>query len=175
MPIVELRDHVAQLQAERGWQMREPGRTWGSYSLKPENRHIRKPRFDTVAGTSACFGPLREYLHHDGEAEDPFGGLHADWVYISFDSSVLPEDRPVDAREDMADAITAALEKEQSGRYLGGAIGTMRSYMDFLIYDGSRSIKILREAARSAGLPPGTRLEYLAASKRDQDIVLVKY
>jgi hypothetical protein len=87
---------------------------------------------------------------------------------LSFESSHLPKGKEVDTRYALAETIGAALQRENSGRDLGGAIGTRRTYLDFVIYDGSRSLEIIREAARSAGIPADTRLEYLAATKHGQ-------
>jgi hypothetical protein len=165
MPITELESFVDATRAERGWKMRTPGETWCSYGIEPDRRSNSRPRLDTIAGSSACWGPLCDHLN--GEDTAPFEGFNADWVYLSFDTRALPEEARVDAREDMSDVITAALNQALSGRPLGGAIGNTRSYIDFLIYDGSRSIEIIREAAKRAGLPEDTRLQYLDASKHD--------
>lgn len=165
MPISELKSFVEETAAGRGWKMWTPGETWMSYGIEPERRSDARPRLDTIAGSTACWAPLRDYLN--GAEEIPFEGFHADWVYLSFDTRTLPGEAEVDAREAMSDVITADLAEARSGRPLGGAIGGSKSYIDFLIYDGNRSIAIIREAAQRAGLPADTRLEYLASSKRN--------
>ena len=172
MPITELREFVESASKEQGWQMNRPGTTWSTYKLKREPDTDSKPRLDTIAGSTACWKPLRDFFHDPDDCSDPFAGFHADWVYLSFDSSVLAADDVVNAREDIAEIISTDLGEMLSGRHLGGAIGVSRTYIDFLIYDGDRSIGIIREAARRAGLPDDTRLEYLASSKRDLGISL---
>lgn len=164
MPIAELKSFIEETSAERKWKMWTPGETWMSYGIPPERMSGKRPRLDTIAGSTACWDPLRNYLN--GKDEIPFEGFDADWVYLSFDTRALPGETAVDAREAMADVIAADLSEALSGRALGGAIGRSKSYIDLLIYDGSRSIGIIREAARRAGLPEDTRLEYLASSKR---------
>lgn len=160
MPITELKSFLESAREERGWKMRAPGETWIGYRVPPEQQSDSKPRLDTISGTTACWDPLRTYFKGE-EEEAPFDGFHADWVYLTFDTRTLPQESIVDAREDMSDVITAALEEAKSGRPLGGAIGRGKTYIDFLIYDGHRSIGIIREAAKRAGLPDHTRLEYL--------------
>ncbi|QJE95771.1 hypothetical protein [Luteolibacter luteus] len=170
MPISELTSFIEETRAERGWKMWTPGETWMSYGIPPEKMSDTGPRLDTIAGSTACWNPLRDFL--DGDEEIPFDGFHADWIYLAFDTRALPSEATVDAREAMADVISEDLTKALSGRPLGGAIGRSKSYIDFLIYDGSRSIGIIREAARRAGLPENTRLEYLANSKRNSGMPL---
>ena len=165
MPISELKSFIDEAVTGRGWKMWTPGETWTSYRIPPEKMDDTRPRRDTIAGSTACWNPLRAYLDGD-EEEIPFEDFHADWVYLAFDTSTLPKDDLVGAREDMSYAISTALEEALSGRPLGGAIGKNKSYIDFLIYDGNRSINIIREAARRAGMPEGTRLEYLGDSGR---------
>lgn len=164
MPISELKSFIEETRAERSWKMWTPGETWMTYRIPSERISEARPRLDTIAGSTACWNPLRDYL--EGEDEIPFEGFHADWVYLAFDTRALPAEATVDAREEMSDVIAAALEEAKSGRPLGGAIGRSKSYMDFLVYDDHRSIGIIREAARRAGLPANTRLEYLTNTKR---------
>lgn len=170
MPVSELKSFIEETQADRGWKMWTPGETWMTYRIPPEQVSEARPRLDTIAGSTACWVPLRDYLN--GEDQAPFEGFHADWVYLAFDTKELPAEATVDAREAMADVISADLVEAQSGRPLGGAIGRNKSYIDYLIYDGDRSIGIIREAARRAGLPASTRLEYLADPKRRRGIPL---
>jgi len=57
---------------------------------------------------------------------------------------------------------------------LGGAIGSERSYIDFLIFDGQRSLQLIRETARRLGLPAKTRLEFLDSTKRQAGEALLR-
>lgn len=160
MPITELKEFVDETRASRGWKMRSPVDSWGSYSIQPDKRS-EGLRLDTIGGTSGCWPVLRSFFDEPKKFEDPFLEMGAAWVYVSFPSATLPEDNRVEAREDMADVITSALAQERGGIPLGGAIGSQQAYMDFLIFDGERSIALIRDAARKAGVPSDARLEFL--------------
>lgn len=160
MPILELKEFLEATRADRGWKFIHPCDTWTSYGIPAEKRG-EKPRLDTIAGTSRGWKMLRTYLDKPDGFTDPFREANAEWVYLSFPSSLLPDGRQVDARGEMEEIIEAALAGERSGIPLGGAIGNRNAYLDFLIFDGERSLALIREAARKAGVPAETRLEFL--------------
>lgn len=165
MPIVELPEFVAEEAKRRGWKDYKPGSTWTSYRFKELNA---KPRGDTIAGTSLCMGPLKAFWDDAAKVEDPFEGCGADWIFLSFNTAFLPEGDEINGREDIAEAIEKALSDESAGRYLGGAIGRQQTYLDFLIYDGARSLELIRACARALDLPADTSMTYLASGKRGQ-------
>ena len=160
MPILELKEFVEATRADRGWKFIHPCDTFSGYRIPPENQGDR-PRFDTIAGTSRGWKVLRDYFEEPDGFSDPFRKSNAAWVYLSFPSSLLPAGRQVDARGEIEDAIEDALAAERSGISLGGAIGSRHAYLDFLIFDGERSLAVIRDAARKAGIPAETRLEFL--------------
>jgi len=160
MPITELEEFVEETRVSRGWKMVSPVDSWSTYSIPPEKRSAGD-RLDTVGGTCGCLRVLGSFFRDPKAFEDPFLEMGAAWVYLSFPSSVLPKGGEVDAREKMADVIIPELEEGQHGIPFGGAIGDRLAYMDFLIFDGERSIARIREAARQAGMPAETRLEFL--------------
>ncbi|MCW1886808.1 hypothetical protein OKA04_18860 [Luteolibacter flavescens] len=164
MPITEIKEFIEEARASRGWKMKSPIDSWVNYSTSAEKR-TDGPRKDTIGGTSGCWPVLNSFLRDSDAFEDPFLKLGAAWVYLSFPSSFLPKGNQVDAREDMADLITSALEQHRGGIPLGGAIGDRLAYMDFLIFDGDHSIALIRDAASKAGMPDDTRLEFLDSSK----------
>ncbi|WP_193214477.1 hypothetical protein [Luteolibacter marinus] len=166
MPIAELKDFVAETSAARGWKMRSPVDTWGSYSISPEKRNKGRHRLDTIAGTCGCWPVLSAYLRDPADFEDPFRELGASWIYLTVPTSSLPEDRLVESREEMAEIIHSSLAMGRHGIPLGGAIGEKSSYLDFLIFDGRRSIEIVQNAARKAGMPADTRLDFLDSRRQ---------
>ena len=164
MPILELKEFVEATRADRGWKFIHPCDTFTGYRIPPENQRDRL-RFDTIAGTTRGWKVLRDYFEEPEDFSDPFRELDAEWVYLSFPSSELPAGRQVDARGEMEDSIESALTAERSGIALGGAIGTNLAYLDFLIFDRDRSLAVIREAARKAGVPAETRLEFLESGR----------
>lgn len=165
MPISELKEFVEATRAARGWEFHYAWDSWSAYRI-PEDKRNNKPRFDTISGMSGCWPTLLNFLEDPDQFADPFREFHAEWVYLSFPTSILPRGSEVDARETMAEAIADALAAEHGGIMLGGSLGTNRACIDLLIFDGQRSQQIIRDAARKAGLPADTRLEYLDAKER---------
>jgi hypothetical protein len=173
MPILELKEFVDTTRADRGWKSQHPCDTWTCYGIPAEKRK-EQLRFDTISGTTVCWKTLRDFLDDPDSFVDPFAELAAEWVYLSFPSSVLPKGKEVDTREMMAEAIVKPLTQKRSGTLLGGAIGHERVYIDLLLFDGERSLQLIREAARSAGFPAETRLEFLDSKKRQTGTVLLR-
>jgi hypothetical protein len=160
MPILELKEFLEATRADRGWKFIHPCDTYTGYRIPPEKQR-NQLRFDTIAGTSRGWEVLCSYFEETDGFSDPFRKVGAGWVYLTFPSSMLPAGRQVDARGEIEEAIEDALAAERSGLSLGGAIGTRHAYLDFLVFDGERSLAIIREAARNAGVPAETRLEFL--------------
>ncbi|MCW1923819.1 hypothetical protein OKA05_14725 [Luteolibacter arcticus] len=160
MPITELKEFVEETRASRGWKMLSPVDTWNGYSIPPAKRSAAR-RMDTMGGSCGCFPVLGSFFDEPKKFEDPFLEMGAAWVYLSFSSADLPKGNEVEVREAMTDVIVSALEQDRSGIPLGGATGERLAYMDFLIFDGERSLARIREAARKAGVPADTRLEFL--------------
>lgn len=166
MPISELKEFVDTAAAARGWKMRTPCDSWVSYRITAEGAKPDVPRGDVFAGSTRFNTGTRDFSRDPANYKDPFAALSAHWIYLSLDVSSLPAGREVDARGEMEDVIIEALEAAHSGTTLGGASGSRSAYIDFLIYDGSHSIAIIREAAQRAGMPEGTRIEFAGAEQR---------
>ena len=166
LPITELKEFVKETVRSLAWKMHVPFDLWSGYRIPEDKIDLNRPRLDTISGSSLCFGPLAGFLDNPAAAEDPFCPLGADWIYLSFDSSFFGDRNPVDVRGDIEERIDAQLSAAHAGKHIGGAIGIQRSYIDFLVFDGQRSIDIIRESARAAGMPDDSRIEYLAADKR---------
>ena len=73
-------------------------------------------------------------------------------AYIAIDSSVFPDGTQVEVRGKIEDALSEVLEKESSGRTLGGAYGSEHSYIDLLLFDGDNSRRIVETVLDSLQL-----------------------
>jgi hypothetical protein len=103
---------------------------------------------------------------------DPLAGSGADYIFVSFDKSILPEKGEVAARDEIEDALGDALKAAFSGRVLGGAMGSNRAYIDLMLYDGSTSLEIVHRMLIEKKLPVGTEIHFFAKEKRGHRIVL---
>ena len=170
IPIEELSEFLAKVEAETGWKKLPPGSSMSLYRFsEPRDGFLRG---DIVIGTTANTKLVNQYLEANGQMDDPLADTGADYVFIAFDASFLPQGQEVAARGEIEDSLEAALRPESSGRLLGGALGRQNAYIDLLIYDGAESLRLIEQVIREKGLPSGTSINYFAHSKRGHRIVL---
>lgn len=123
------------------WKKLSPLEAYTGYQVPTQSD---TPRGDTVAGSTCIGSVLEEFLSNDGKLdEDPLAGTGAQLAYLAIDGSVFPDGQQVDVRANIEDALSEALEREDSGRTLGGAIGLRQSYIDLLLLDGDNSRRIV--------------------------------
>lgn len=170
MPIKELPQFIEKTKVETGWNKHSPTETWSTYQF-PEP-HDRFPRADVIAGSTRHLTLLGEHLEAEGNMDDPLEGLGADFVFVQFDAAFLPEGEETAARGNIEDALEAALEAANAGITLGGAHGTRFAYVDLLLFDGERSLNLVRDVLVREGLPKGTAIEFFAKSQRTRRISL---
>jgi hypothetical protein len=98
--------------------------------------------------------------------------IGADYLYIAIPKKYFPIGAETDARGEIEDKLEAALASKSSGRCIGGGLGLHHGYVDLLIFDGKRSIEIIREVLQTFDFPEGTSIEYFASEKRGNRILL---
>jgi hypothetical protein len=163
IPIAELQDVIRDAEQNQGWKKYPPTETYMSYTVNAQDAAWL--RGDTVAGTTRCFRLLREYLEAKGPCEHPCPGIGLDYVFVSIPTSHFPKGEEVSARGTIEDEIIDGLEAEASGISLGGATGRKNCYMDFAIYDGERSLDLIRGILRKHGLPRETAIHFLTSDR----------
>jgi hypothetical protein len=170
MPLKELPAFVSSTEVETGWKKYAPTDTWTGYQMKEP--HDRFRRGDIIAGTTCNMTLLDEFLQSEDRLEDPLAQTGADYLFVKFDASILPEGKQVEVRAKIEDALQESLLAARSGRHLGGALGIRFAYIDLMIFDGGSSLDLIRETLCGQSLPKGTSVEFFAKVKRDQPIVL---
>ena len=170
IPLTELRPFIQRVQAEHQWKKGGPGELVSLYRLKEE--HPGGLRGDIFVGSTVVMALINEFSDANGELKNPLAGTGADYVYITFDIAVLPKGDEANARGEIEDALTAALEPEASGQVLGGAMGRRHAYIDLLLFDGTNSINLVLNTLRKRKLPAGTSLNYFAHEKRGHRMIL---
>lgn len=169
-PLQELATQVQRTAAERGWKKQVPGNDWTLYRLTEPSGDF--PRGDVVTQTTCIPRLFHEFNDSSGDYSDPLKGTGADYIYVSIDKSFYPRGEEVSRRGKIEEAVAEALETIAGGRCIGGACGTERSYSDFLIFDGGRSLSVIRKALREQNVPAGTMIEFFAREKRGQRIAI---
>jgi hypothetical protein len=170
IPIKELRSYVEVAERAHGWKRHLPGAIWTGYRF--EQRGDGFLRADIITGTTSHMAIVNEYARAEGNMSDPLAGTGADFVFVAFDSGILPKGQEIDFRGGIEEALSRALEADKSGRVLGGACGKQNTYIDLLLFDGRSSLEIVRRVLAEGGLPSGTSINYFAKEKRGHRLVL---
>ncbi len=170
MPVSELREYIHELELKEGWQKSDPTETYSLYELpEPDDEFLRS---DTVTGTVRNMALINKYLNSHGEMEDELEGSGAEFVFVAFDSAVLPDGEETDFRAGIEDRLEDVLMKEKSGLILGGAIGRNLTYMDLLIFDGDRSLQLIKDELIRQELPAGTTIHFFASGNEGRRVIL---
>lgn len=156
----KLPEHLEQVKQYYHWEKLSPLR---SYSFYEFSGNYAGPRGDTVMGTTCIQTVIGEFLSNQGKLEEnPVEGTGAELAYLAIDGSIFPDGQQVDVRSNIEDALNDELQKEGSGRTLGGAFGSRNAYIDLLLLDGDRSRQLVADALKSLQLSHLARLETLA-------------
>jgi len=169
-PLEELAGHVTDTVSNAEWKRGLPGDEWTVFRIKPcEGRH---PRWDLISLSTSTPQLFQACMDEKETMPDLLAGAGADYVYVSIERAFFPQGAEVAKRSEVEDALDAALRGQQSGQLIGGGQGTERGYIDFLIFDGSRSLEIVRDVLKELSVPAGTMIEYFARDKRARRIAL---
>lgn len=170
IPIFELREMIEETQKSHGWSKHPPTETWSSYHL--EESGTEWLRHDIVAGSARYFRLVGNYSDAHGPCEHPLPELGVDYVFVAVQTSHFPRGSEVDGRSKIEDVIIDALERTGSGISIGGATGFINCYMDFMIYDGENSLKIVKETLRKHKVPRDTKIHFFT-SDRATEVILI--
>ena len=149
-PILKLRSYLDLLQKEKGWEKLPPGDTYTLYEIPEPSDAF--PRADTISGTTCNMPLISDFLSSEGRMEDPLEGTGAQFLYIGINREYFPAGEEVDFRANLEEAIDTRLRAEFSGRVFGGAFGLKSGYIDLVIYDGKRSIELIKEVLSQQGI-----------------------
>lgn len=169
-PLEELPEYVAETRDRFQWKKYPPGESYSLFSVTPSDEDF--PRSDLLTLNTAAPNLFRDHREAKGGIEDPFKNIGADYLYVAIPKVYFPKGRETDVRGEIEDKLEAALKSESSGRCIGGGLGVHYGYVDLLVFDGKRSVEIIRKTLRSSNLPEGTAIEYFASEKRNQRILI---
>ncbi|GEM_PF-501248 len=169
-PLEELAGHMRDLSAAEGWKKYLPGECTTLLRFKEINGAY--PRSDTFTQATVAPALIRDYFDADGDLENPLAGTGADYVYVSLPNHLLPKGDEVAKRGEFEDALNDALAPGGLGRWIGGAQGRERFYVDLLLVDGVRSMDAVVATLRQLKVPAGTMIEFFAREKLGRRIAL---
>ncbi|MCB1275983.1 hypothetical protein [Prosthecobacter sp.] len=168
IPIAELRDLIDETRQEHGWKKYPPTEAYTSYRLKEQGGDWL--RSDTVAGSSRLFRLLGDYVDAEGPCEHPLPDVGVDFVFVAIPTAHFPQGAQVAARGEIEDDLIAALEADASGISLGGATGHKHCYIDLALYDGDRSLEIVKRVLRKHRVPKQTEIHFFTTDRGEQAI-----
>ncbi|MES2596841.1 MAG: hypothetical protein V4662_15970 [Verrucomicrobiota bacterium] len=170
VPIGELREVISDLQSQQGWKKYSPTETYSAYHLKDLRQ--QGPRSDTVAGSSRFFQLLGDYFEAHGPCKHPLADLGVDLVYVSIPTKHFHQGDEVNERSAIEDDLVTALQAEAAGISLGGATGRENCYIDLALYDGERSLKLVKRVLRKHRVPLETKIRFFT-SDHGREVILV--
>ena len=170
MALGGLRKYISETLEKEGIELNEkPGRTYSSYTFNPqENENLR---YDVIAGMTACMELIQDYYsgeYRTAEAMEKMG-VKAGFLFFAYEQDA-DRSEILNLRYRMEEEVTAEvfggraeIEAEsdeepeniyhgrETGRVLGGAVGTDLVYVDVLIF--SETAFYRKAKAWAAGFP----------------------
>ena len=165
IPMLELSKYVENLKEKNGWTKPPPEECYSLYEIEP-GKGIFK-RSDVKFGNTCHMQLIGEYYETQGNMPNVLSGSHAEFVFISFPSTVLPEGEEIEKRNEIEKYINQILQENSTGRSIGSAFGINHNYLDFILFDGDESLEILLNAMNGAGLPAGSEIHYWTSENTD--------
>jgi hypothetical protein len=138
LPLSELPEYIAELEAERGWKCIPPHQCYSSYHRKEPERGGGLRR-DIIAGSTLQMNIVQDYPME----ANPLADFGAEYEMIIIPINQLPPGHQVDARGQLEEALEAALSKSGAGKVLGGATGLENAYIDLVVFDADRSRQVI--------------------------------
>jgi len=164
-PLEELAEFVEACKARNGWTKHLPGDAFTIFKVTDTVGKDEGRPSDAYLWTCAVKSLVREYLEEPGRYEDPVLPFGAEYLFLSIPLAYFPKGKEADKRGELQDVFDEGLRSAGSGRCIGGAFGKRAGYVDFLIFDGEKSLELVRRIAGTLGLPSASALEYFGAGK----------
>ena len=152
MPVVELRDYVQAESARREWKLIPPGECASLFRFE-EARDF--PHGDVLTWHTTVPSLVHDLFDTNGNPSDLLDGSGAEFVFVTVPIEMLPSGREVEVRGKVEDALDSALKAASSGMVVGGSFGPSGGYIDVLIFDGRKSVKIIAAVIRQLSMPEG--------------------
>lgn len=154
IPLFKMKSYIDYLINEHDWEKtKDITKQYTGYRANAAE-NPKELRQDVFIGSTSCFEIIRELGQ---ENIYPLAALEADGVYMGYvfyDNSTVPDDQMVPQRADIEDTLYEILERQGIAEGIGGATGSINSYMDFIIYDLDAFVEITRQEMAKYNLMP---------------------
>ena len=150
--LISLPEFLDSLWAEKKWNTLSPLETYSGYQSEPTDQFLRS---DTISGFTCLPEVVFEYLNNDGFIDsNPVNGTGAELLFIELTEAGIEHcEDPLEYRSKIEDEIQSHLAGG-GGVITGAATGTENSYVDVLIFDGSRSKAAIEDAVSKSHSKP---------------------
>ncbi len=170
MPIEELKELITRIETEKEWKKYSPTESYSSYQREdPEGDWLRA---DVFVGTTCFFPLIAEYGRAAGPCVHPTPDLGVQYVFATIDSSFFPKGRELEVRGAMEDEIIQQLGEAGAGTCFGGASGIHHFYIDFALYDGARSLEIVKDVLRKHQVPKSSQLHWFTKDQKGRSLAV---
>ena len=142
-PLSELPEQLEIFKEKFEWKKFPLEETYTLYRFKNPEKGF--PRQDLITLNTQNPRVTLDYIEAEGCLDDPIDNTGASYCFIQIPMSQFTEKKQVDIRAAWEDALEESLSKEQAGRILGGGLGTEFAYIDLLIFDGDRSMELIKQ------------------------------
>lgn len=170
IPIEELKELIATIEVEKEWKKYPPTETYISYRREdPEGEWARA---DVYTGSTSFWPLIREYGNAEGPCEHPAPELGVEYIFVAIEPGFFPEGREVDVRCEIEDAISERFKETGTGITFGGACGSDYLYIDIALYDGPRSLEIVRQVLQKHQVPKSSRLHWFTEDQKGKSLTV---
>ncbi|MDB6078216.1 MAG: Tetratricopeptide repeat protein [Akkermansiaceae bacterium] len=147
-PLTELKSYIEETEAKQGWKAPGSGQFTG-YSFEETSDAFL--RADMIAGHTSQRLLWRDYIEGEGKMDDPLAGSGAAYYFLRIPNGSLPDGKQTDERFRLEELLEAELKTSADGLCLGGGGGRKYGYIDFLLFDGPRSVDRVLQILRADG------------------------
>lgn len=165
IPLLELPEFIEKQKTENAWVKPPPENAYSLYEINLSPDEF--PRSDTKFGNTCNMQLVGDYFESRGDHPNLLAGSHADYVYISFPTCLLPAGEEINFRTEIEDELNKLLIENKTGRCIGSAFGSEKNYLDFIIFDGSQSLEILINGTLNSKIPSGCEVHFWASENKD--------
>lgn len=130
------------IQSEHWINVKNPLQIYSPYTILPRKHELRL-RDDMYRGVSSQLRLINEMVHYDD--------THIRWAeangiivgFIFYEHMKIERNKQAELRESLEEKISKACEREEIAENIGVAGGIFYSYIDYVVYDWERFLKLI--------------------------------
>jgi hypothetical protein len=126
---------------------------WSAIKLTPEESEDYPHQWDMFVGTTMIL-PMWQNAHNNHSFDSERFSRHGEvFCYLKIDGSDGLEGSQFADKDQIIEAVDAALREHETGCYVGGGTGLRYSYLDFALIDVARGARVITHVLREGNIP----------------------